>query len=159
MDREALGRPEPPTSTVEVALPAPGHLDGDLDRRLTLACSLVGRPEGRWAQVTLVVDASERAVPEFWDACNARVAQLCNEYGVEGLLVEEAGQVRIRIERYHGPNQADEPREPDRATEGHAHWPWTRLWRGWVRAEDSGKPFRQQERWSADAPGGWIDGR
>src|SRR4051794_36824453 len=113
MNREVLGRSEHLAGVAGATLPALAQLDGELDRRFTLACSLVGQPEGRWAQVTLVADAGERAAAQLWQACNARAAQLCSEYGVEVLLVEEEGQLRIRIERYHGPDQVAEQGKPE----------------------------------------------
>lgn len=82
------------------APPTPLHLlDRALDRELTRACALVGEAAG--AQVILAAPVGPHPIPLFWEACNARAAQLCDQYGVELLLVEEGGQLRIRIDKDH----------------------------------------------------------
>lgn len=100
MERGLLDRPSPQRNTsVRSAVPL-RLLDSALDRELTQACALVGRATGTGTQVILSADVGAHPVDLFWAACDTRAAQLCNQYGVELWLVEEHGQVRIRIERY-----------------------------------------------------------
>ncbi len=81
-------------------------LDRALNRELARACALVGAASGTAAQVILEADVGAHPVPLFWAACDVRAAQLCDRYGVELLLVEENGRVRIRIDR-HQANRSD----------------------------------------------------
>lgn len=104
------------------AVPTPLRLlDRALDRDLARACALVGGAAGAQARAILEADVGAHPVPVFWAACDVRAAELCDTYGVELLLVEEDGQVRIRIDRYH-------PADPGPAHPGwHARWRW---WQG-----------------------------
>lgn len=100
MARGLLDRPSPHQDT-SVTSPIPLRLlDRALDRELTRSCALVGRASGAGTQVILSTDAGMHPMPLFWVSCNARAAELCDKYGVELLLVEEDGRVRIRIDRY-----------------------------------------------------------
>jgi hypothetical protein len=102
-----------PGGTVGGTPPPPLHLlDRALDRELTRACALVGEAAGAQAQVILAASAGSHPIPLLWEACNARAAQLCDQYGVELLLVEEDGQLRIRIDK--APGAARRPAAPSR---------------------------------------------
>jgi hypothetical protein len=120
MERGLLDRPAPRRDT-PVTSPVPLRLlDHALDRDLAHACALVGAATGAGTQVILETTAGAHPVDLFWAACDARAAQLCDRYGVELWLVEEQGQIRIRIERY----QADDAVVAART--GRAGW-WRRL--------------------------------
>ncbi len=105
MEHGLLDRPSPHRNTPELSSVPLRLLDAALDRELTRACALVGRATGAGTQVILSADVGMHPVDLFWAACDTRAAQLCNQYGVELWLVEEHGQVRIRIEQY----QANSP--------------------------------------------------
>lgn len=96
-------------------------LDRALDRDLAAACALVGRAVGPGTQVVLEAAVGAHPVALFWAACDVRAAELCDRYGVELLLVEEGGRVRIRIDQYH----AADPGPPAR----HGRRAWWRRWR------------------------------
>lgn len=109
--------------------PTPLHLlDRGLDRELTRACALVGEASGAAAQVILAVDVDTHPIPLFWEACNARAAQLCDQYGVELLLVEEGGHLRIRIDKARA--TARRPAPPSR------RFDWWHRWRAGKRRGD-----------------------
>lgn len=120
-ERGLLDRPSPRRNTSVLSSVPLRLLDSALDRELTRACALVGRATGAGAQVILSADVGAHAVDLFWAACDTRAAQLCNQYGVELWLVEEHGQVRIRIEQY----QANSPV----ITRSR----WHAWWRRWLR--------------------------
>ena len=131
MDPELLDRTEPRVAT-PLAPPVPLRLlDPALDRDLTLACALVGQASSADAEVILVGDAGTHPVPLYWAACNALAARLCARYGVEILLAEEHGRVRMRIERYRAPGSSVGPEmaapRPRR--------PWLRRWWAGIGAE------------------------
>src|SRR5262245_49592259 len=111
-DRELLTMPGPAARDVGVPPVPLGTLDGDLDRQFARACALVAQAAPYGARADLVTTAGRHPVPQFWAACDARAAQLCNRYGVEILLVEEAGEVRIRIEHHTAPGQDATPGTP-----------------------------------------------
>jgi hypothetical protein len=113
VDRAAPRRELPVAVLVPLRL-----LDRALERELTRACALVGRASGARAQVILATEAGPYPVDLLWAACDVRAAELCDEYGVEMLLVEEDGQVRIRIDRYLAPESASRSR-------------WHRWWCRW----------------------------
>lgn len=95
-------------------------LDRALDRELTAACALVGRAVGTGTRVILEAAIGAHPVALFWVACDVRAAELCNKYGVELLLVEENGQVRIRIDQYRAADPG-----PSSWWGRRAWWPWS----------------------------------
>lgn len=105
MERGLLDRPSQHHNDAEaVTSPVPLRLlDRALDREFTRACALVGAAAEAGTQVILTANAGAHPVALFWAACDARAAQLCDRYGVELLLIEEHGQVQIRIDRYQPP--------------------------------------------------------
>lgn len=100
MELGLLDRPSPRRNTSVLSSVPLRRLDSTLDRELIRACALVGRATGAGTQVILSADVGAHPVDLFWATCDTRAAQLCNQYGVELWLVEEHGQVRIRIEQY-----------------------------------------------------------
>jgi hypothetical protein len=95
-------------------------LDRALDRELARACALVGGASGAGAQVILEAAVGAHPVAVFWAACDVRAAELCDTYGVELLLVEEDGRVRIRIDQYHATDPSPRPWWGRRTW-----WPWS----------------------------------
>jgi hypothetical protein len=114
---EGLATPPPPLRL----------LDRALDRELTDACALVGRAVGTGTQVILEAAVGAHPLPLFWAACDVRAAELCNKYGVELLLVEEDGRVRVRVDQYHAAAPGSPPR-----SRWYAWWRWRRS--GWPGA-------------------------
>jgi len=103
-----------------IAPPPPLRLlDRALDRELAAACALVGRATGTGTQLILEATAGAHPIQLFWAVCDVRAAELCNKYGVELLLVEEDGRVRIRIDQYHAVDPGPPPRSRWRAW-----WRW-----------------------------------
>lgn len=128
MERGLLER-SAPHGTARGTPPTPLHLlDRALDRELTRACALVGEAAGAQAQVILATSVGTHPIPLFWEACNARAAQLCDQYDVELLLVEEGGHLRIRIDKDHA--TARRPAPPSR------WFDWWHRWRAGKRRGD-----------------------
>ena len=89
----------PPEITLTIAgAPAP-LLDRALDWQLDWACRTVAEPAQGRPRVEFVVDAGERDPDEFWQAANARAAELCWKHRVEVLLIMEGSELRIVVER------------------------------------------------------------
>jgi hypothetical protein len=105
----------------DIAAPPPPLrlLDRALDRELTEACALVGRAVGTGTQVILEAAVGAHPVTTFWAACDVRAAELCTRYGVELLLVEEDGRIRIRVDQYHAAALG-----PPSRSRRHAWWRW-----------------------------------
>lgn len=110
MTRGLLDRAAARADGIATSPPPLRLLDRALDRELTDACALVGRVTGTGAQVILEATVGAHPVALFWAACDERAAELCNRYGVELLLVEEGGRVRIRIDQYHAADPGPPPR-------------------------------------------------
>lgn len=119
MTRGLLDRASSRAEGIAAPPPPLRLLDRALDRELTNACALVGRAVGTGTQVLLEAAVGAHPVTLFWAACDVRAAELCNKYGVELLLVEEDGWIRIRIDQYH----AADPGSPSRSRR-HAWWRW-----------------------------------
>ena len=130
MGHGLVDRASPRRDMPAVSPPPLRLLDRALDRELTRACVLVGRASGTLTQVILSTEVGQHPVDLLWAACDVRAAELCDEYGVEMLLVEEDGRVRIRIDRYLASAPCPVPRSR-----------WRRWWCRWCRR--SGASDRQ----------------
>lgn len=114
---------EAPPRTAPASAPPLARLEPGMARHLADACRLVAADPAIATTVTLVADLTTDDEDAAWVACDRRVAELVQEYGVEVWLAQEARQVRIRIEQYHPalpplpapPTEQAEPEEPDEA--------------------------------------------
>lgn len=120
MTRGLLDRASSRAEGIATPPPPLRLLDRTLERELTAACALVGRATGTGTQVILEAAVGAHPVALFWAACDVRAAELCDKYGVELLLVEEDGRVRIRIDQYHAADPGPPPR---------SRWHTWRRWR------------------------------
>jgi hypothetical protein len=104
----------PPEITLTIAAAPAPLLDRALDWQLDWACRTVAEPAHGQPRVEFVVDAGERDPDEFWQAANARAAELCWKHRVEVLLIMEGSELRIVVERHETAGAA----EPDTAVAG-----------------------------------------
>jgi hypothetical protein len=112
MSSNLTSHPQEITLTIAAA-PAP-LLDRALEWQLDWACRTVAEPAQGRPRVEFVVDAGEQDLDEFWQAANARAAELCWKHRVEVLLIMERSELRIVVER---PETA-EPAEQEAAVAG-----------------------------------------
>ena len=101
----------PPEITLTIAAAPAPLLDRALDWQLDWACRTVSEPAHGQPRVEFVVDAGERDPDEFWQAANARAAELCWKHRVEVLLIMEGSELRIVVERPES-TEADGPEAP-----------------------------------------------
>ncbi|HEX5503895.1 MAG TPA: hypothetical protein VFW96_14820 [Thermomicrobiales bacterium] len=93
--------PEAPPRAAPTSAPPLARLAPALDRHLADACRLVAAAPTIATTVALVADLDDALDADTaWLACDRRVAELVQEYGVEVWLAQEDQQVRVRIERY-----------------------------------------------------------
>lgn len=96
----SLNRASQPTEIMPASTAAPTPaLDRTLEWQLHRACRTVARPAHGCPGVGDELDAGEHGPDELWRAVNAHAAALSWSYGVEVLLVQEGGQLRMVVER------------------------------------------------------------